>query len=401
MKRKQDFLEPCQLDGARRLHNGAILKADPGIGKSRTALAYYYIRMGGEIGPSIDDLTEIKGECKKLYVITTAQKRDTHDWIGEFAPFGLPLDLLTVDSWNNIRKYKHVTDSFFIFDEQRVTSMKVWAKNFLMITRHGNEWIMLSATPGDDYIQLLPLFIANGYFRNKYEFTSNHVVYAPYVKFPKIDRYYGTKILDRYIKEMTVHMSKKRSTNQIHKRLQCPFDQKEYRTAMRLRVNPETGKPIESASSLCYILRKIVNSDPSRGSMVLHLLNQHAKAIIFYNFDYELEILRNLPYKPGTVIGEWNGHKHDPLPDGDMWVYLVQYTAGAEGWNCITTDTIIFYSQNYSYKTTKQASGRTDRNNTPFVDLYYYHLESLSSIDLAIRDAISRKKTFNEKSFNG
>ena len=132
---------------------------------------------------------------------------------------------------------------------------------------------------------------------------------------------------------------------------------------------------------------------------LLEIVEDHPKAIIFYNFDYELEILRNLYYGEDVEIAEWNGHKHQPIPRGDKWIYLVQYTAGAEGWNCITTDTIIFYSQNYSYKVLKQASGRIDRLNTPYTDLYYYHLVSKSGIDLAISRALKNKKQFNETRF--
>ena len=100
-------------------------------------------------------------------------------------------------------------------------------------------------------------------------------------------------------------------------------------------------------------------------------------------------------------IAEWNGHNHEDIPKTSTWVYIVQYTAGAEGWNCIETDTIIFYSQNYSYKVITQSAGRIDRLNTPFTDLNYYHLYSMSPIDLAIKKAFDCKKDFNEKRFIG
>jgi hypothetical protein len=131
----------------------------------------------------------------------------------------------------------------------------------------------------------------------------------------------------------------------------------------------------------------------------MEIFEKHPRIIVFYNFDYELDILKHIYYGENVEIAEWNGHAHQPVPKGEKWVYLVQYTAGCEGWNCITTDTIIFYSQNYSYKVMAQASGRIDRLNTPYTDLYYYHLKSRSGIDLAISRALTEKKKFNERKF--
>ena len=131
------------------------------------------------------------------------------------------------------------------------------------------------------------------------------------------------------------------------------------------------------------------------------LFDKHDRAIIFYNYDYELMILRSLAEMKNIKYAEWNGKKHEELPTGEKWLYFVQYTAGAEGWNCITTDTIIFYSQNYSYKMTEQAEGRIDRMNTPYKDLYYYHVRSNAPIDIAILRALKEKRNFNERAFLG
>ena len=174
-----------------------------------------------------------------------------------------------------------------------------------------------------------------------------------------------------------------------------------YKAAMSKRWNIWTDKPMKNAAELCYCLRRIVNTDESRLKAVADILREHPKAIIFYNFDYELTLLEELARKEKIKCAEYNGHKHEAVPEGKRWIYLVQYTAGAEGWNCISTDTIIFYSQNYSYKVMLQASGRIDRLNTPYHDLYYYHLKSHSPIDLAIARALKEKKKFNETKYVG
>lgn len=394
-----------QLDAVNRMKNGCILCGGVGSGKSRTALAYYYKEQGGILGTK--NYKPMPGKPKDLYIITTARKRDTLEWEGEMAPFLLSTNpecntlynnKIVVDSWNNISKYKDVTDAFFIFDEQRVIGYGAWTKAFLKIAR-GNNWILLSATPGDTWSDYMPVFIANGFYKNKTEFVAEHIVYNSNVKYKKVDRYLNTGRLIRLRNRILVDMDFDRKTVSHNEDVYCRYDTTLYKETIKNRWDPFDGKPIEQASSLCYILRRIVNSDESRQMAVLELFERHPRMIIFYNFDYELDILKGLYYGDEVEIGEWNGHKHQPIPDGKKWVYLVQYNAGAEGWNCIKTDTIVFYSQNYSYKMLEQARGRIDRLNTPYTDLYYYHLKTRSGIDLAISKALAEKRNFNERKF--
>lgn len=397
-------LRSYQLDAIAHMKNGCILCGGVGSGKSRTALAYYYIEQEGVID---DDHTEpMCDPPKDLYIITTARKRDTYEWESEMAPFLLSSDpklnlysnKVVVDSWNNIAKYVNVMDAFFIFDEQRVVGYGTWTKSFLKITK-SNNWILLSGTPGDCWSDYIPVFVANNFYRNKSEFSKEHIIYSRYCDFPKIDRYVGTKKLEYFRDSILVTMDFERKTESHHIDVNVDYDIHAYKQLYRDRWNIWENKPIENAAELCYGLRKIVNSDISRSVRFLEILEKHPKVIVFYNFDYELDILKDLSYINGTEVAEWNGHKHQELPDGDRWVYLVQYTAGCEGWNCIKTDTIIFWSQNYSYKVLEQARGRIDRMNTPFKDLWYYHLKSRSPIDIAIERAVSQKKKFNERRF--
>lgn len=389
-----------QLDAVNRMQNGCVLCGGVGSGKSRTSLAYYYKEQGGVLGTK--NYVRMKNP-KDLYIITTARKRDTCEWEGELAYFLLSTDpkisgyknKVIVDSWNNIQKHKDITDSFFIFDEQRVVGSGVWVKSFLKITK-SNDWILLSATPGDTWQDYIPVFIANGFYRNRTEFCNEHVIYSRFSKFPKIDRYINTGRLIRLRDRILVDMDFKRETVAHHEDIIVQYDISKYKEIMRNRWDPYNNEPITNASGLCYVLRKIVNSDESRQIALMDILESRPRVIVFYNFDYELDILMNLAYGKGVEVAQWNGHKHQPIPDSDKWVYLVQYNAGAEGWNCIKTDTIVFYSQNYSYKVMQQSAGRIDRLNTPYIDLYYYHLKSRSSIDLAISKALRDKKKFNE-----
>lgn len=363
-----------QLDAVQRMKNGRILCGGVGSGKSRTALAYYYLVNGGAVESLNGDEEYIPMDDPPLdlYIITAAKKRDTQEWEGELVPFllspasvNLYCNKVIIDSWNNIVKYKDVTNSFFIFDEQRVIGSGVWVKTFLKIAEK-NQWVLLFATPGDTWQDYIPVFIANGFYKNRTEFSREHIVWSRFSKFPKVEKYLGTRRLERLRDSILVDMDFHRRTEAHHLDIWLPYDQSAYKALYRERWNPWEEKPIENAGELCYVLRKVVNTDASRGTQVLDILKEHPRAIIFYNFDYELEILRGLDYPDGVEIAECNGHLHQPVPTGKSWVYLVQYTAGCEGWNCVTTDTIIFYSQNYSYRVLTQASGRIDRLNTPY-----------------------------------
>ena len=391
-----------QLKAIEQMRNGCILCGGVGSGKSRTALGYYFKENGGGLGK---DYIPMK-KPQDLYIITTARKRDTLEWEGDMCPFLLSSNPdvniysneVIVDSWNNIGKYKDVRNAFFIFDEQRLVGNGAWVKSFLTISKF-NKWILLSATPGDSWSDYIPVFIANGVYKNRTEFTREHIVYSRFTKYPKVDKYINTGRLIRLRNRILVDMDFERKTISHHEDVNCEYDIYAYKSMIKNRWNPWTNEPIVNAAELCYSLRKIVNSDDSRQASLLELLEEHPRAIIFYNFDYELEILKDIYYGEDVQIAEWNGHKHQEIPKGDKWVYLVQYTSGCEGWNCITTDTIIFYSQNYSYKVLKQAEGRIDILNSPYRDLYYYHLKSKSGIDLAISKSLKQKKKFNEGKF--
>lgn len=412
--KKQPFLRDYQIGAVNKMSNGCILNGGVGSGKSRTGLYYYFKENGGSIEP---DYIPMK-KPKDLYIITTAMKRDSHEWEGELANFTLSTKSenntlngcvkIVIDSWNNIKKYTDVYDSFFIFDEDRVTGSGTWVKSFYKITSK-NQWIILSATPGDTWEQYIPVFVANGFYKNKTEFCREHVIYSRYTKWPQIDRYINTGRLIRLRNRILVDMDFNRPTVRHHEDVYVRYNISKYKDAIRNRWDPYKNEPIQQASGLCYVLRRIVNEDDSRVVALMEILDKTPRAIIFYNFDYERDMLLHLFYdyedydsllepeaRIGYEVAEWSGHAHQPVPKGDRWIYLVQYTAGCEGWNCVETDTIIFFSQNYSYKVMEQAAGRIDRLNTKYIDLYYYHLKSRSGIDLAISKALDQKKKFNE-----
>ena len=398
------ILNEYQLGAVRKLRNGYILCGGVGTGKSRTALAYYFVQNGGEIDETGSIQKAMVDRPQDLYIITTAKKRDSLEWEWESILFGMYPGKscysheLHIDSWNNIQRYIDIGGAFFIFDEQRVIGKGAWAKSFQKIAKN-NNWILLSATPGDTWMDYMQVFIANGFYKNKTEFYYDHVIFSHRTKYPKVDRYINMGRLIRLRDKILVDIPSPKITESVHEYIMTEYDRAKYKEVIKTKKNPDTGEPFENAAEVCYALRKVINSDPSRQVAILELFENHPRLIIFYNFDYELELLKGMYFGDDVEIAEWNGHKHQPIPEGDKWVYLVQYTAGAEGWNCILTDTIVFYSRNYSYKVMKQACGRIDRMNTPYLKLYYYHLVSRGSIDIMIGRALKEKKTFNETRF--
>lgn len=391
-------LDNYQLDAIRKMKLGCILNGNMGSGKSRTGLAFYYLRFGGKLG-NVSRMTN----AKDLYIITTAHKRDTMEWESEMASFRLYTDgsnihgnKVVVDSWNNIQKYVDVKGAFFLFDEQKVVGYGLWSKSFIEISRK-NEWILLSATPGDCWMDYIPVFIANGFYRNKTDFVKQHVVYSNFTKFPRVEKYLNVGKLMKLRNSILIPMDYVNPAERHNITVNVGYDIDTYDFIERKRFDPFKNEPIRNASQYCFCLRKVVNSSLDRIQALLCILEKHKKVIVFYSYDYELELLRE--QLRGYPYAEWNGNKHEKIPPGDAWVYLVEYFAGSEGWNCTTTDTIVFYSQSYSYKMMLQASGRIDRRNTPYKDLYYYHLKSSAKIDIAIQRTVKRKKKFNEKGF--
>lgn len=400
-------LDDYQIEAVKKLDVGKVLCGNVGSGKSITALAYYYILNGGKwnclLGVAdFEPLPDKKcvGDVLPLYIITTAKKRDDKDWEYEASRFLLNSDdyVLKVDSWHNVAKYTEVRDSFFIFDEQRLVGSGLWVKSFYKIARH-NKWILLTATPGDNLSDYIPLFVANGFYKNATEFKRRHIVYKPYITYPVIDRYVDIARPIRLRKWLLVKMDYSNQHECHNEYVKCTYDKKKYDYILHTSEDPDTGEMLETANAECIALRRVVNSDSTRIDAIEKIILEKMKVIIFYNYDFELENLINFFKAWSITYAQWNGHKHQQIPEGEMWAYLVQYNAGAEGWNCVTCDTIIFYSQTYSYKQLVQAKGRIDRRTSPFKDLYYYHLISNSSIDKRIKMALLRKKKFNESVF--
>jgi hypothetical protein len=369
-----------QEEALRLLHSGQVLVGGVGSGKSRVGASW-----------ALSQADE-----SKIIVITTARKRDSFEWEGEFAALGADFEKVTIESWNNVARFADYRGHVYIFDEQRVVGAGAWVKSFLKIAKN-NSWILLSATPGDTWLDYVPLFIANGFYKNRTQFSEQHIVWDRFAKYPKVKRFVNVGVLEARRRKIIVPMPAERHTRRNRKDICASFDQDQYNTIVKKRVDPWTKEPIRNAAGVCYALRRCVNSSGNRLDQLRHILKKRHKVIVFYNFNYERDELLTL--RDEFTVAEWNGHAHEPIPGGDSWVYLVQYTAGAEGWNCIETDTVVFYSLNYSYKIIEQAEGRIDRINTPYTDLWYYYFKSESGIDSAIDNAIREKANFNERIF--
>lgn len=394
----------AQVEALGSLRPGSILCGGVGTGKSRTSLAFFFCCVcGGEIDFETGEIIAPMRDPKRLVILTTARKRDTLEWSREMAIFGLSEGSdgvcdVVVDSWNNIKKYESVKDAFFILDEQRLVGSGVWVKAFYKIAK-ANQWILLSATPGDTWMDYAPVFIANGFYANITEFRSEHVIYKRFRNYPQVDRYVGVKQLEALRKKLLVDIPFERETRRHHMYCVAEFDRAAMKSVWKDRWNPFEDAPIKTASELCQVLRRLASTDPSRRTELEAILAKHDRLIIFYNYNYELNLLREILTEDGREFAEWNGQHHDRLPEGESWAYLVQYAAGAEGWNCTSANAIVYWSMNYSYKIMEQSAGRIDRLNTEYTDLYYYYLTSRAPIDLKVRAAVAEKKTFSEAGF--
>lgn len=401
-------LRDYQREAIEKMHNGCVLAGGVGTGKSIVSIAYFLSKVcASKHGRNAygDTWQPFEG-APDLYIITTAKKRDSGEWESELQRYALSIGPNTsmggihvsIDSWNNIRKYADVRDAFFIFDEQHVVGWGAWSKDFVKIAR-SNRWILLSATPGDTWSDYIPLFIANGFYKNKTQFMNRHAVYSRWTKYPSVEKWIDEGRLIKLRDHILIPMEASKENDKRVREVYVAYDKDEYKRLLKERWNKEENRPIENFSELAIALRRLVNTHPDRLAETARICETHRRVIIFYNLNAELDQLRKLEKMTCIPVSEWNGQKHDPLPTGDSWIYLVQYTAGNDGWNCITSNTIVFYSLNYSYKVMLQASGRIDRMNTPYDLLNYYVLRSYAPIDLGILRALKGKKQFNAVAF--
>ena len=401
---------PEQIQAVRQLQNGSILAGGVGSGKTLTSLAWYLTSVcnaasfekGGSLAKK-----KVEGS-PTLYVITTAKKRDSLEWEEEAARLGLSTDpacsftgsSIVVDSWNNIGKSSDREHAVFFFDEQRASGSGRWVKEFLKITKK-NTWLLLSATPGDVWMDYLPVFMAHGFFRTRTEFMEDHVIFDRFAKYPKVKRYIGEAKLQRLRRSILVEMPVERHTTRERETVYCDYDRDLYKWVVKNRMDPWTEEPLRDAGGVCRILRKVVSDNDWRSEQAKRILSSNERVIVFYNYNYELDRILAVAESLGLPTAQWNGHRHDAIPAESRWVYICQYTSAAEGWNCTSTDTVLFWSLNYSWRVTEQCEGRIDRLNTPYSRLKYYFLESHSSIDEAVRRSLSSKKVFNERAFVG
>jgi hypothetical protein len=373
-------LHQHQIDAIAKLSSGKVLVGGVGSGKSIASLAYF---------TAIDP-------TRKIVVITTAKKRDSGEWFEDAMLMSLRNELV-VDSWNNIKKYVD-EHAFFIFDEQKIVGKGAWVKAFWSIAEN-NHWILLSATPADTWMDLMPIFVANGFYKNQTEFNNTHVVWDRFVKYPKVDRYVDEWMLIAHRQAIYVEMPRPVVAERVIHNYIVEYNKEEERRLLQDRWNFYEDQPVKDAGELMRLLRKSTNEDPSRMEQIRKILGKVDRLIIFYNLDYELEILRMLHTELDIPVAEWNGHRHQDIPNSEKWVFLVQYQAGSEGWNCISTNHILFYSLPYSYRWLEQAMGRIDRLNTPFRELHYHILKSRSKFDQGIDKRLRRKKNFNVAAF--
>ena len=237
-------LYPHQEDALAKLTSGKILYGGVGSGKSLTSL-YFYIKYFSE---------------RPLYIITTAKKRDSNDWQEDMIDLGLEG---VVDSWNNIKKYLDIDNAFFIFDEQRVVGYSTWGRSFIKIAKK-NKWILLSATPGDTWMDYIPVFVANGWYKHKTDFCDQHVEYDQYSSYPKIKKIHNEDKLIYKRNAILVHMPMKRQTIRHRQLIYSSFDEELYSKVMKDRWNVFEEKPIENASELLQCVRRIVATDEDR-----------------------------------------------------------------------------------------------------------------------------------------
>lgn len=124
------------------------------------------------------------------------------------------------------------------------------------------------------------------------------------------------------------------------------------------------------------------------------------RLIVFYNFNSELERLKEICEKFDKPTSEVNGAKHDltNYNDCDNSVTLVQYQAGSMGINLQLSNKIIYFTPPLSSELFEQSKKRIHRigQNHP---CFYYQLKC--GIEEKIYGTLAMRKDYTDKLFEG
>lgn len=390
---------PFQEDAINQLLEGKhIIKADCGLGK--TCIFFNWLE---------------RNHATHVIIATTASKCHSKDFqTTELIKFTSPefrahLVSLEVVSWHMLKKWtdkkspQQLANYYFVADElqrcrQGVSSLM--GRAFLFITKHCKAWTGYTGTPGDNWLQFHPYFIATGKIKNKTEFMRDYTISQQY-PFPMVLGFRHEDTLKGWWRDISYEPDTSEVMSQLpaetHQIMRFPTP-KGYKKVLKSSTTLD-GEFLDSNMALYHHLRQMCATKQKLDALEDLLSSLSSPLVIFFNYTCEREQILGLAAHMKRKVWRIDGECHEiPTEEtiGQNDIVLCHYLSGSEALNLQFCHYMVFYSPNYSYSISVQAKGRVKRvgQQNP---MFFYSFLCSDSIEEEVMDCIKQKKDFAEK----
>ncbi|MBL0992197.1 MAG: DEAD/DEAH box helicase [Escherichia coli] len=397
--------------------------SDVGTGKSYMSIGSY-----------------VKSECSKLLIICLAPK--VNDFVEDSEIFNLNVTALNKgtkknkellsesnlvaisfeSSWRLTELNKWVDkDTFIIIDEShKVSVSKSKVTKFVMgLSKRAKYNYLCTATPVSNgklenwYPQL---FISNVFRKPKKEFEQLFVIkqmrQMGSMRFMQITGYRNEHLLEQMIDEASVKYKRDKGylpEDYVYK-TKKPAMYNKLKKSRLYKDDNDLRVELDNSSKLFNSLRQVshgflngiskqVSKEPFERLDAILETHNNERVVIFYNYKWEAEMLKQLLDKLKRPYGEYNGSVKDlkPFKNNDNGVVLAQYKSASTGINdFVISNVMVFNSMPLSSTEYLQAKGRTDRHGQDKTPLYY-HIVPDTPIEKKIFSVVTNGKDFTNE----
>lgn len=397
--------------------------SDTGVGKTVMALGSF-----------------IESKCKKLLVICLAPK------VVDFAEDGVLMNVDITPLNRGSKKNKELLaesdkvaisfesvwripeflkwvdeDTFIIIDESHKvanTSSKV-TKYVMKLSKKAKYTYLCTATPISNgkyeqyYPQLKMLGVYNGTKKEYYNmFVDERMTRMGGSQFMQITGYRNIDLLENMVNQCSVNYKRDKPylpEDYVYKTKKPAMFNKLKKNRMYKTDNGEVIE-LDNSSKLFNALRcvshgfllginKQVSKEPFERLQAILETHNNERVVIFYNYNIELEMLKQLLSKLKRPTSEYNGARKDLKEFKGKYngVVLAHYKSASTGINdFVISNVMVFNSLPLSSIELTQSKGRIDRQGQGKKPMYYFIIPD-TPVEKKIFEQITNGKDFTNE----